>query len=170
MTESEARSVVVEQRIRRDNIIPFQGKTPEELATDPRRGYTLGLMWLDGTIREDQHEAGIRYAQDIVRYLALKGLPFPSARAQNLFAVRGHDGEESESRVEAAMKAQERFKALQRTLQEVGDIDTGRKVERKVAEVCVQDIIEARKWPEPTLMLLRKGLNALSWYYQIRSA
>lgn len=170
MTEAEARSVVVEQRIKRDNIIPFQGKTPEEQAIDPRRGYTLGLMWLDGTIQEHQHEAGIRYANDMARYLGLKGIPFPSPRAQNLFAVRGHDGEESEIRVEAAQKAQVRFNALQKALQAVGDIDTGRRVERKVAEVCVQDIIEARKWPEPTMLLLRKGLNALSYFYGIVDA
>lgn len=172
MTESEARSVVVEQRIKRDNIVAFKQKdgkviSPEEQAADPRRGYVLGLMWIDATIREHQHEAGIRYAQDISRYLGLKGLPFPSPRAQNLFAVRGHDGEESESRVEAAQKAEERFKATRKALLAVGDIDTGRKVERKVAEVCVQDIMEARTWPEPTLLLLRKGLNALAFHYGV---
>lgn len=175
MTEAEARSVVVDRRIREDNIVAFRGKdgkvvTAEEQATDPRRGYTLGLMWLDGSIQDFHHEAGIRYAQDVTRFLGLKGLPFPSPRAQNLFAVRGHDGEESESRIEAAQKAQERFNKLRKVLLEVGDIDTGRKVERKVAEVCVQDIIEARKWPESTLLLLRKGLNALSYFYGIVDA
>lgn len=170
MTEAEARSVVVEQRIRRDNIVPFKGKdgktvTAEEQAIDPRRGYVLGQMLLDGTIRDYQHEAGIRYAEDMARYLGLKGIPFPSPRAQNLFAVRGHEGEESESRVEAARKAEQRMTKLRATLQGVGDIDTGRKVERKVAEVCVQDSAEARRWPEHTVSLLRRGLNALAWHY-----
>lgn len=170
MTEAEARSVVVDKRIRDGKIIPFRGKdgkvvTAEEQAADPRRGYTLGLMLLDGYIQDFHHEAGIRYAEDVSRFLGLKGIPFPSPRAQNLFSVRGHDGEESESRIEAAQKAQERFDMLRKILLETGDIDTGRKVERKVAEVCVQDIIEARKWPEPTLLLLKKGLRSLAFYY-----
>lgn len=175
MSETEARSVVVERRIRQDNIIPFKAKdgrtvTAEEQAIDPRRGYVLGLMLLDGTIQEYHHEAGIRYAEDVVRYMALKGIPFPSPRAQNLFAVRGHSGEESEDRVQAALKAQDRFNKLRKVLLEVGDIDTGRKVERKVAEVCVQDIPEARRWPEPTVLLLKRGLRALAFYYGLVDA
>ena len=172
MTTAEIMSVVVSKRIRDGGgkIVPFRNKegkivTIEEQAADPRRGYTLGLMLLDGSIQDFHHEAGIRYAEDVSRFLGLKGIPFPSPRAQNLFSVRGHDGEESESRIEAAQKAQERFDRLRKILLETGDIDTGRKVERKVAEACVQDIIEARGWPGPTLLLLRRGLRGLAFYY-----
>jgi hypothetical protein len=160
----------VQRRIREDNIVPFRDKksgkivTPEQQATDPRRGYTLGLMLLDGTITEEQHEAGIRYAEDMARYYGLTGVPFPSPRAQNLFAVRG-EAAESESKAERARKARDRMKELQAVLQRVGDINTGRRVSHSVQEVAFLDNIGARRWPEHMLLYLRRGLNAVHSFY-----
>lgn len=160
----------VQRRIREDNILPFRDKksgkmlTAEQQAMDPRRGYTLGLMFMDGTITEDQHEAGIRYAEDMARYYGLTGVPFPSPRAQNLFSVRG-EGAESESRSAQARKARDRMKELQAVLQRVGDINTGRRVSHSVHEVALLDNIHARRWPEHMLSFLRKGLNAVHSFY-----
>src|SRR5690349_23602138 len=110
----------VQRRIRQDNILPFKDKsgklhTAEMQAMDPRRGYVLGLLFLDGTITEAQHEAGIRYAEDMARYYGLTGVPFPSPRAQNLFAVRG-EASESERSEEHTSELQSRRDIVSRLL------------------------------------------------------
>lgn len=175
MSEAEARSVVVERRIRQDNIVPFKGKdgklvTAEEQAADPRRGYTLGLMLIDGSITKEQHDAGVRYAEDMARYHGLTGVPFPSARAQNLFAVRGHDGEENQDKADAASRARRRAHLLRDELLSVGNIDNGRKVEHAVKEVAFLDNEYARKWPAHMIDFARRGLNALTFHYGIVDA
>lgn len=135
--------------------------TAEEQALDPRRGYVLGLMLLDGTLTKDQHDAGIRYAEEQSLYLGLTGTPFPSPRAQNLFAVRGDNGDDSEAKGDRARKARLKANAARALLLGVGNIDTGRKVEHAVREVCLLDNIQARTWPAHMLLLLKHGLNKL---------
>jgi len=175
MTEQEARSVVVQKRIRDGEIVAFRDKSgrivsAEEQAVDPRRGYALGLMFLDGTITQQQHDAGVRYADDMARYYGLTGLGFPSPRAQNLFAVRGVSGEESGTRVEAAKKAKAKAGKLRELLQKVGNIDQGRRVEHAVKEVALLDNIQARKWPAHMHDYIRRGLNALALDYGLVSS
>ena len=102
-TEIGNLSVAVAQRVREYGLKDTRLKggkilTAEEQAADPRRGYALGLLYLDGRVTEDQHDAGLRYAEDMARYYGLTGVPFPIARAQNIFAVRGDDGDVSEGR------------------------------------------------------------------------
>ena len=165
-TEMEVRSTAVQRRVRHDNIVAFRDRsgrmvTAEEQALDPRRGYVLGLMLLDGTITKDQHDAGNRYAEEQSLYLRLAGLPFPSVRAQNLFAVRGASGEESDAQAHRAGRAREVAKAARNKLLAVGNIDTGRKVEHAVREVCLLDNIQARTWPAHMILLLKQGLNKL---------
>jgi len=172
MTESEARSVVVDRRIREGNIVPFRDKsgnvvTAEQQAVDPRRGYVLGLMLLDGTITARQHEAGLRFAEDEARYYGLSGIPFPSPRAQDLFAVHGNSGEESQSRAERAVVARREHMTLQAVLQATGSIDEGRKVNHAVREVAFLDNLYARNWPEHMRLYLRRGLNRLADHYGV---
>lgn len=171
-TEAETRSTVVESRIRQDNIIPFKAKdgkivTAEQQALDPRRGYVLGRILLDGKITQAQHDAGIKYAGDMSRYYGLTGVAFPSARAQDLFAVRGGGGEDSEERAEAARKARSRAHKLDEILLAVGDINTGRRVIHTVKNVALLDIAESRGWPDHMHRYLRKGLNKLADYYGV---
>lgn len=170
MTEAEARSVVIDRRIREGQIVPFKAKdgrrvTAEEQAADPRRGYTLGLMAIDLTITARQHDAGVRFAEDMARYYGLCSVPFPSARAQNLFAVRGSEGEESSDKALSAQAARSRANKLRGTLLGTGNIDEGRRVIHSVTEVAVLDNPQARKWPDHMLMFIRKGLNRLADHY-----
>ena len=175
MTEQEARSVVVQRRIREGEIIPFREKggkvvTAQEQAENPMRGYVLGLMTLDHTLTTRQHEAGLRFAEDMVRYYGLTGVQFPSARAQNLFAVHGSGGEDSESRSLAASAARTKANKLRDCLLATGSIDQGRRVIHCLMEVALLDNAQARKWPEHMLLWTRQGLNRLADYYGIETS
>jgi hypothetical protein len=174
MTEADAKSVVVKRRIREDNIVPFREKggkvvTAEAQAEDPRRGYVLGLMRLDHTITERQHAAGIRFGEDVARYYGLAGVPYPSPRAQNLFRVGGNDGDESQTRAEAAKQARTKHNMLRDHLLATGNINEGRHVLHSVKEVCVLDNMHARRWPEHMLNHVRRGLNRLADCYGIET-
>lgn len=164
--EQLAENPNIVRRIREARILPYRNRdgrmvSPIEQAQNPLRGYTLGLLLLDRRITQEQHDAGENYARLAAAYYGLTGIPFPSARAQNLFAVRGGEGEEREDRVKATVAVRARAKHAVGVLLAVGDINTGRKVAHAVNEVCVLDNIAARTWPEPMLNLLRRGLNAL---------
>lgn len=165
-TAELAETPAIQRRIREDNIVPFKkdGKvvSAEKQAQDPRRGYALGLLILDGTITQAQHDAGVKFSEDMAKYYGLTGVAFPSARAQSLFAVRATGLEESEGKIEAARKARDKAKAMEKTLLAVGDIDTGRKVSHTVKTVCVLDVQESRMWPEHMIGYLKRGLNALA--------
>lgn len=169
-TEIGNLSVAVARRVREYGLKDTRLKggkilTAEEQAADPRRGYALGLLYLDGRVTEDQHDAGLRYAEDMARYYGLTGVTFPSTRAQNIFAVRGDDGEVSEGRATAAAAARSKMTKLRATLLDVGDIDTGRRVWHAVMEVAVMDNQACRTWPDHMIGYLRRGLNRLSDFY-----
>ena len=139
-------------------------------AKRPEAGYVLGRIYLDGNlgkegIAEQRLEVGNRYAIEMARYHGLTGVPFPSARAQNLFSVHGHDGEVSEERAKAARQAADRMMLLD------GDLNLlaqGRSVKTAVYNVCFMDIEEARMWyrhaPHMHALLIT-GLDALLWRY-----
>src|SRR5687768_5669255 len=86
LLEHEMIQTVAETRMRHFNL------PNAEAAADPRQGYVLGRMLMDGTVNQRQHDAGCRFAEDMARYYGLTGIQFPSAHAQNLFAVRGSGG------------------------------------------------------------------------------
>lgn len=165
--------VAVAARIRHQDIVAFSGKdgrvvSAHEQAVDPRRGYVVGLMFLDHTITKRQHDALVKYAEDMARFYGLTGIQFPSARAQDLFAVRS-DGDDPEGRVLAAQAARHRAKSIQSVLLACGDINTGRRVEHTVKSVALLDIAESRKWPTHMIAWLRQGANAMAEYYRIPS-
>lgn len=140
-----------------------------EQAINPRYGYLLGRMRMDGNISEEQHDAGQRYSEDMARYYGLTGVPFPSAKAQNLFAIHS-EGEEPAGKGEAAKKARSQMTALRDTLMACGDINTGRRVLHTVNAVCVEDIDHLRNLNPPMLRWLKQGLNALSKFYSTARA
>lgn len=174
LSRRQQRTVAVEEQEHRDNIATvartrmrhFNIKTIEQ-AADPRHGYLLGRMFLDKNVNDVQHEAGIRYAEDMARYYGLTGVPFPSARAQNLFAVRSTGGEDSQSRADRAREASKRMAKLRDILLGCGDINTGRRVEHTVKLVCVEDIDECRDLPQHMVAWLRRGLNSLALFYGV---
>jgi hypothetical protein len=152
--QDENMNVAIARRIR-DHAFENAGKILTlHQAIDPRRGYALGRLLLDGKLTSQQHDIGIKLGEDMARYYGLTGIPFPSARAQNLFSVHG-DGEDSDARGKAARKARDKMVAIRAALLSVGDIDTGRRVYRTVMSVVVEDMPAT----EGMLDHLRKGLN-----------
>jgi len=158
-TERDAMNTAVQARIRHNDI---RGKSAEVVALDPRFGFELGRLLIFGKITRDQFDAGQRYSEDMARYYGLSGVAFPSARAQNLFAVAGEAGE-SEDRAERAAKATAKAKRLHGLLLAIGGIQEGRDTLRIVQAVCVSD--EPLGKSERALFLLRRGLNRLAKYY-----
>ena len=133
-------------------------------ARNERYGYLLGRIRMDGQITEEQHDAGRRYSEDMARYYGLTGIPFPSAKAQDLFAIRS-DGDEPEGKGKAAAKAREKMARLRDALLGCGDINTARRVLHTVNAVCVEDLDHLRSLNPPMLKWLKTGLNALGEFY-----
>lgn len=121
-------------------------------------GYTLGRIFLDGNITEFEREAGDEYAEDMVRYHRLTGIPFPSARAQSLGSVRGSDGDEPQSKLDVARRASNRMMELEGILLKCED---GSQVKTTVRNVCLMDIETLRLMPERQMLWLRRRLQAL---------
>jgi hypothetical protein len=172
LLEHQVMEVATARRIRHYDIADRRGRdgnvlTAEQQAKDTRHGYLLGRMLLDGTISKQQHDAGLRYAEDISRYHGLTGVPFPSARAQDLFAIKGSDGDESESKADRARAARDKMQKLRAVLLSAGDINTGRRVQHTVNVVCVEDIDELRTLNGLMAEWLRRGLNKLAALYEI---
>ncbi|MRX31903.1 hypothetical protein [Aminobacter sp. MDW-2] len=170
--EQQIKHVAVSRRIRHLGLVDkkIEGKmtTAAEQAADPRHGYLLGRMLMDGTINAGQHEAGMKYAEDMARYFGLTGVAFPSARAQDLFAVRSTGGEDSQSKADAARTARHKMVKLREVLLGTGDIDTGRRIDHTVRMVCVEDIDHLRTLNAPMKAWLVRGLNALAKFYEVR--
>lgn len=151
----ENMSIVVAARMR------LYGLT-EEQANSVEAGYELGRLFLSDRITKLQHEAGKKYAEDMARYYGLTGVPFPSARAQNLFAVRGEAGE-SEGKATAARSARDKANRLHELLLRVGDNQTAIRIQRIVNGVAVSDQALGKSTQDH--FHLRRGLNALIAYY-----
>lgn len=158
---------------------------PAEIAKRPEAGFTLGRMYLDGSLgpivlprreageKEEEKEtlawcrlqAGINFGKDASRYHGLTGIPFPSARALDLFSVGGHEGEVSEEREQQIKSATKRYMMLESDLLSQNN---GRAVKTAVYNVCFMDIEEARMWyrhaPHMHALLIT-GLDALLWRY-----
>jgi hypothetical protein len=147
-TEKEVQSVAIAARKRIHGI--------EDAS--PLAGYTLGRMCLDGRISNAEREAGDDYAAAIMRYHLATGIPFPSARAQDLFAIKGHDGDPTESKQRAATRASNLMMRLEGVLLKCSD---GPQVKSTVYNVCVMDIEHLRMMTETQLMWLKRGLHAL---------
>lgn len=150
-TEREAMETVVRARMRHTGL-------SEELARKDFAGSVLGLLHFDRRISDWEYEVGKRYAALMASYYALTGIPFPSARAQDIFRVGGFDGDESLSRSEKARAASNRVMIAEKALL---NCSQGRMVKTKTFEVCVLDIPEARDWTIHTLSFVHKGLDLL---------
>lgn len=125
---------------------------------DPLAGYTLGRMFLDGSIAKYQLEAAEYYGNIMSRYYSLVGIPFPSARAQSLFSIKGHDGDISEDRARRARSASNRFMEMEGLLLRLED---GPQVKRTVFNLAIMDYENMRSLSEQQMLWLKRGLNAL---------
>lgn len=156
-TERDVMSVAIEAR-KRIHGIDTDGK-------DAHAGYTLGRIFIDGQISKEQLEAGNEFAQDMARYYSLVGLPFPSARAQSLFSVKGHEGDISQSQADRARRASNRMMELIGLLMQVQD---GPQVRQTVMNVCVMDLDHLRNMPQQQMLYLRRGLQRLHEHKVLR--
>lgn len=159
-SERATMGTVIDARMRLHRLTETQAK-------DRLAGSVLALLHFDRRVSEAEFKAGERYAEDMARYYSLTGIPSPNPRAQNLFAVRGHDGDESQSRAENAKAASNRFMALEGQLLSCSE---GRMVKEKVWTVCVLNDMSARDWTPYTIGYVRRGLDRLAVYYGIGKA
>lgn len=124
-------------------------------------GYVLGRLFLAGQINKSQLDAGNRMSEEFARYYGLTGIPMPSARAQDLFAVKGEPGP---CRPDAARSASNAVMAIEKAL---GSADvSGRPITSITKRVCVQDDASGLEFGH-MVSLLRRGLDALSLHYKI---
>ena len=167
LTEAEkadTMSVAVEMRQRVHGACTATARRPEW-------GYVLGRIYLDGKLGDMDGlgkmrlEAGVRYADALARYHGLTGIPFPSARAQNLFSVHGYDGETSGERASAARRASDKRMAIEGVLLR---LPQGRQIASTVHSVCFLDVDTARSWPAHMIAYLRSGLDALILHEGLR--
>lgn len=154
-TQREAISTVITARKRMNG---WNDNVPDSMAKDPRAGYVLGVLRLDGKIDDDQLEVGNEYALAICRYHSLTGIPFPSARAQSLFSIKGHDGDVSAERADRARNASNLMMRLQGVLLQCVD---GPQVRQTINNVTVMSYDHLRTMPPQQLLWLKRGLNAL---------
>lgn len=147
-TEKEVLSVALEARKR------IHGLSENNALA----GYTLGRMYLDGSISDEQRKAGDEYAEIIARYHRTVGIPAPSARAQSLFSVKGHDGEVTDSLAKRARDASNRMMEVTGILLRCVD---GPQVKGTVHNLCVMDYEHLRGMSTQQLLWLKRGLNAL---------
>lgn len=168
-TERYATATVIDMRRRLYGATGANAKRAEW-------GYVLGRIYLDGNLgpvadrdEEDFEKrkkgdaelrllAGNSYAEDMSRYFGLVGIPFPSARAQSLFAVRGHPAEYSASLDDAVSRATNKAMRLEGALLSCRD---GKRVMSTIKNVVLLDLDEARGWPGHMMDYLRRGLDAL---------
>ena len=143
-------------------------KNVHKLETDsPFAGYTLGRMFLDGKITDEERKAGEYYADCVARYYSSVGSPHPCPRAQNFGTIRGHDGEVSESQQTRARRATNTMMALEGLL--LG-LTSGRQIKSTVFNVTVMDYEYMRSMPANQLLWLREGLRALRMHQCLREA
>jgi hypothetical protein len=154
-TQREAMSVAIEARRRIDG---WGEKTPDDVVRGQLAGYTLGRIFLDGKITEEQRKAGDEYGEIIARYHGATGIPFPSARAQSLFSVKGHEGEQSETVTDRARKASNAMMEVTRVLL---SCDDGPQVRAVVHNLVVLDYEHLRGMGPQQILWLRRGLSAL---------
>lgn len=163
-TQKEAMSVAIAAR---RNIDGWSDKVSDETVKSPYAGYTLGRMFLDGRITEEQRKAGDEYAEIHARYRRLVGLPAPSARAQSLFSIKGHEGEQTESLTQKARKASNAMMEVEGILLRCVD---GPQVKQLIFNIAVMDFEHLRCVGDQQLLWIRRGLTALSKRKQLQEA
>ncbi|MEK1930400.1 MAG: hypothetical protein AAAC47_11565 [Pararhizobium sp.] len=163
-TAREVMSVAIEARRRIDG---WSKETPDEKVKDQRAGYVLGRMRLDGSITEEQLKAGDEYAEIMARYYRMVGIPFPSARAQSLFSIKGHDGDETQSVTDRARRASNSMMEITGLLLRCED---GPQVKQMVHNTAVMSYDHLRGMGSQQLLWLRRGLDAIAKRKDLRQS
>ncbi len=143
-------------------------KNVHKLETNsPFAGYTLGRMFLDGNITEEERKAGEYYADCVARYYSSVGLQHPCPRAQDFGSIRGHDGDVTESQQTRARRATNTMMALEGLILA---LPSGRQIKSTVFNVTVMDYEYLRSMPASQLLWLREGLRAIRMHQCLREA
>lgn len=153
-TETEVKAVAVGARRR---VHGFNDDVPVKVVESPYAGYTLGRIFLDGNITQDERKAGDEYALAMARYYNLLGVS-PSVRAQEIFRVSGYGGEVTEDFQRAMRRASNTMMYYEGVLLQCRN---GQRVKSTVYEVCVMDREALRHMPASQLDLLKAGLQAI---------
>lgn len=161
-TQRETMSVAIDARRRVDG---WGVKVSDDTVKSQFAGYTLGRMFLDGRITEEQRKAGDEYAEIHARYRRLVGLPAPSARAQSLFSIKSHEGEQTESITQKARKASNAMMEVEGILLRCVD---GPQVKQIIFNISVMDYEHLRGVGEQQLLWIRRGLTALARRKQLQ--
>lgn len=159
-TEREAKSTAMEARERVHGLVRVDPKLVNQYG-----GYTAGRMMIDGKISLAQLEAGNQYAAAAYRHCLATGLPFPSARAQELGRVTGYSGEESETARQRAERSSKEMMRLVRILQSCED---GHQVKQTVNNLFIMDYEYMRSMHNDQLAWLIRGLNELIYQEGLR--
>lgn len=144
--EQEVRSVVMEARKR------IHGLDTNNVFA----GYVGGRLFLDGRISECERESGDTYAEMMSRYYRLSGIPAPSARAQSLFSIKGHDGDVSDDSAKRARDLSDKMMRLDVTIMRLED---GPRIKATIFNTFVLDLDVMRDMSEVQLSWLRRGLQ-----------
>lgn len=164
-TEREIKSVALEARMRIHlGVNDNSDEAARKKASSEFMGYTLGRIFLDGNITEGQRKAGDAFGEAMARFYSLTGIPFPSARAQSLFSVKGHDGEVTDSMANRARKASNKMMELTGVLLQCTD---GPQVRQTILNVVVMDLDHLRKMPPQQMRWLKRGLDRLQQHMGI---
>ncbi len=127
-------------------------------ALNPKAGYALGRLYLRNMISEEQHEAGIQWAQIVARYCAVSGIkpPMPATGGFEMVARGLPCGDPpSDEAIHRAISAyQDAFVALKESDWSGGQAKVCR-------DICILDYHEGNLDAE-SLGTLRCGLNALA--------
>lgn len=153
-TAAETRKVAVEARMR------LYGGSAEECERH-EYGSVLGRLYLARRIKKHHFDAGSRMAEDFARYYGLTGIPYPSAKAQDISRVKGLGSDPNPEKVKAASN---RVMAIEQKLG-LADIQ-GRPVTSVCKRVCIMDDSQGMEFPH-MIGFLVKGLNALAVYYGV---
>lgn len=155
--ERDAMSTALEARMRHALLGHGEIITEAE-ARNRLRGFVLGLLHIDGKIDRDELSAGVWYAELVSRYYGLVGIPFPSARAQDLYSIKGYEGEISTEKARLAREISNRVMEVEGVILAR---KSGRQAASAVKSVCVMDLPEAREWPGHMIGYLKVGLRAI---------
>ncbi|MBY5821470.1 hypothetical protein [Rhizobium leguminosarum] len=155
-TQKEAMSVAIEARRRIDG---WSEKVTDDTVRGQLAGYVLGRMRLDGLITEEQLKAGDEYAEIMCRYYRMVGIPFPSARAQSLFSIKGHDGDETQSVTDRARRSSNAMMEITGLLLRLED---GPQIKQLIFNAAVMDYDHLRGMGPTQLLWLKRGLTAIA--------
>lgn len=163
-TQKEVMAVAIEARRRIDG---WSEKVTDDTVRGQLAGYVLGRMRLDGSITEEQLKAGDEYAEIMCRYYRMVGIPFPSARAQSLFSIKGHDGDETQSATDRARRASNSMMEITGLLLRLED---GPQVKQMVHNTAVMSYDHLRGMGSQQLLWLRRGLDAIAKRKDLRQS